>query len=251
MSVRVLIVDDEAPARRELERLLGEIPGVAVVGSLGVAAQVLPFVEAHPCDLALLDIRMPGLSGLELASLLIARPGAPHVAFVTAHDEHALAAFEREALDYLLKPASPDRLARLVERVAARSTRPPEVESLVRALTRRDPPLLIGTVAGSARKLLVRAADLLFIEAADELVFLVGATGRTLAAQTLQELESQLADHRFLRTHRSFLVNLDRVREIEPDREGTYLLRLDAGDLRVPVSRRHWPVVKSRLGLPG
>lgn len=251
MSVRALIVDDEAPARRELERLLTSIPDVVVAGSLSVAAQVLPYLEEHPCDIALLDIRMPGLSGLELASRILARPEPPHIAFVTAHDEHALAAFEREALDYILKPPALDRLKRLVERVAARSTSLPPIEALARAIAPREVPLLIGSVPGTARKLLVRASEVCYVEASDELVFLVSATARTLAVQPLHELETLLAPHLFVRTHRSYIVNLAHVREIEPDREGTYRLKLDLSDARVPVSRRHWPTVRARLGLAG
>ena len=249
--IRVLIVDDEPPARRELTRLLSSIPGITIAGALGVAAQVLPFLDAQPCELVLLDIRMPGLSGLELAALIGERADPPHIAFVTAHDEHALAAFEAEAIDYLLKPPDLDRLTRLVERVAARSAAPPAIDALARALPPREVPLLVGACAGSPRRILVRATDLLYVEAADELVFLVTPVARTLAVKPLHELESLLAPHRFLRTHRSFIVNLDRVRELEPDREGTYLVRLDAGEARVPVSRRHWPTVRARLGLPG
>src|SRR5207248_2005159 len=107
-------------ARRELERLLGEVPGVEVVGSLGVPAQALAALADRPCDLVLLDIQMPGLTGLELAEKILALPSPPHLAFVTAHDSFALKAFDREALDYLLKPAALERLARLIQRVRER-----------------------------------------------------------------------------------------------------------------------------------
>jgi two-component system LytT family response regulator len=246
-TVRVLVVDDEAPAREELARLLAAIPGVSVVGSVAVAAHVLPQLAQVECDLVLLDIRMPGQSGLAVAAEVVALDRPPHVAFVTAHDDHALEAFDREALDYILKPASPERLRRLVERVRARSARLPEVEALARAVGRRETPLLVGTLPGSARRVLVRPADLLYVEASDELVFLVTARGRTLATRSLQELEEALAAERFHRTHRSFLVNLDHVVEYEPDSSGTVHLRLDSGDARVPVSRRHWPELRRRL----
>lgn len=247
MTVRVVLVDDEAPARRELARLLAEIPGAEVVASVGSATRVMATLAATPCDLVLLDIRMPDRSGLELASEILTLDPHPHVAFVSAHGDHALEAFEREALDYVLKPATRERLERVLERVRSQGSPAVDLDRLVRSLGAGEAPMLVGSRPGSDRRVLLRPARVLFVEARDEVVLLVTREGEYVSQRSLKQLEGLLAESGFVRTHRSFLVNLDEVREFEPEGGGGCVLYLDPPRFQVPVSRRAWPELRSRL----
>lgn len=262
MPARCLIVDDESPARDELRFLLGRVGDVEVVGEATTAEEAEVLVSSLAYDLVLLDIHMPGMGGLELARLLAARPDRPAVIFVTAWADHAVEAFDLEAVDYLVKPIEEDRLRRAVQR--AREWRDDEA----RHGSGRDdrdaaeagdegrgvrPPVGGGParipVHRGDRVILVEEPRIAYAEAARGYAYLKLADDRLLANYTLGDLEERLSGD-FVRTHRSFLVNLRHVREVVPEVGGTLtLVMADRDRSRVPVSRRQAAEVRRRLGV--
>jgi two-component system, LytTR family, response regulator LytT len=235
--LKALVVDDEAPARSELRYLLGEAGGVEVVGEANNASEALQLIKAIPYDVIFLDIQMPGLTGVQLAEALSQLSRPPAIIFVTAHSEHAVKAFEVNAVDYLVKPVELDRLKNAIARLAPVAEQPP-------AKVERIP------VEKAGKKLLVSVDDILYIMAKDDYSYLYTSTDRYLSTISLAQLEAKLEPSGFFRIHRRYLVNLARVREVVPMYGGTLLLTLadDAGT-QIPVSRRRVPALKKALGL--
>ena len=272
MQPRALIVDDEAPAREELRYLLEELgevitdSQVQVVGEATNGEEALVLLQSLAYDLVLLDIRMPGLNGLEVARALASLEHRPQVIFTTAYPDHAVDAFDLNAADYLVKPFDVDRLRRAVERAlsaapernesdddapagstgagdvgtgASRSRAPSgEVSELVRVPVQRDGRTVL--VAGDAIIYAAASRGYSSLKLADESV---------LVSFSLNELERRLQGH-FLRVHRSYLVNLRHVRELVPDFRGSLVLLMnDRQRSRVDVSRRHARELRQRLGI--
>lgn len=249
MTARALIVDDEAPARAELRYLLEEFNQVQVVGEATNGEEALLLLRSLSYDLVLLDIRMPGGTGLELASALRDLPHPPKVIFTTAYPDHAVEAFDLEAVDYLVKPFDADRLARALDRALAHPAEdapprppaapaPPGTEPLVRIPVQRD-----------GRTVLVDRTAIVYASAVRGYSYLKLAEERLLVSFSLNELERRLRGH-FFRTHRSYLVNLDHVRELVPDFKGALVLVMnDKQRSRVEVSRRQARELRRRLGM--
>jgi len=257
--LKALIVDDEAPARSELRYLLGEAGGVQIVGEATAAAEALQLISAIEYDVVFLDIEMPGLSGLELATALRDAARPPAVVFVTAYGEHAVKAFEVAAVDYLVKPVELPRLRLALDRiVAGLSPAAPRAETGGAAPPAPAPatwahgaaPLDRIPVDRSGRKLLLAGEDILFISAYDDYTYVHTADGRYLSTLSMNTLQQRLADLGFFRTHRSYLVNLRRVKEVVPMYGGTLLLTLsDRDGTQIPVSRRRAAGFKRVLGM--
>jgi DNA-binding LytR/AlgR family response regulator len=232
--VKALVVDDEAPARSELRHLLRAHPAVEVVGEAASAAEALELAPA--CDVLFLDVEMPGASGLDLARVSRDRSVPPAVVFVTAHAAYAVDAFAVEAFDYLLKPVEPDRLARVVERLAARQTMPTKAKKI---------PVVVG---GAVE--FVDQNEVHYIRAEGDYSRVHTFDRAYLSTASLRELENVLPADRFLRIHRSFLVNLAKVSSVR--RFGADRLRLaldDAANTELDVARRQAPRVRSALKL--
>lgn len=229
----MLIADDELLARRRLARLLAEIADVMVVAECVDAEEVIARVREGAVDLALLDIHMPGLSGLDALGVLGAN--GPLVVFCTAHPDHALAAFEGGAIDYLLKPIELERLRKAVERARARSG--PREEAPAR--------LPIETRQGIV---LVDPARITHAELDGELVTVVTLDGALVTDFTLQELERRLPEPRFVRVHRRALLALEHVARLEPLATGGYAARTVRGHV-VEVSRQAARALRRRLGI--
>lgn len=256
-ELRCLIVDDESPAREELRYLLDEHGGVQVVGSAATAEEALLLLENVVYDIVFLDIRMPGLSGLELAAILQDKPDSPQVVFTTAYPDHAIDAFGLSAADYLLKPLSPQRLAESIDRVRRRPARP----SAARAATTAEPVSMAPTgeaVTGRAMRLPIQRGDRTVFVDENDIVAAKAAHGysyvylnteRVLVNYSLSELEQRLSSS-FFRVHRSHLANLNRLVELRPDFKGALVLVMDdRANTRVPVSRRQAQELRKRLGL--
>lgn len=255
-SLRALIVDDEAPAREELRYLLRSVPGVEVVGEATHAREALELIRSLRYDVVFLDIRMPGPDGLELARALQGLSPRPHVVFVTAYDEYALGAFEVQAADYLVKPVDAKRLRRAIDRV---------VGARAAVTAGAEPPPAGGPVARPAlapgfltripvhtayKTLLVNPADVYWFEAVEGGVRLVTREGDWTIRATLKDLQARLDPARFFRTHRNFIINLDKVAELIPDYRGGLALALtEPRSERIPVSRRQARQLRRLLGL--
>ena len=232
--LRVVIVDDEEPARLALRADLDAIGGVAIVGECANGFEAVRVVgETHP-DVVLLDVQMPKLDGFEVLELI--GPSVP-VIFCTAYDEFALRAFEVHAVDHLLKPYARARLGEALERVRARrgSAAPPALANL-RGAARPGQPLERVVVRDGAQVHVIAVDKIDYAEAQDDYVgFHTG--GRTLLKeQTLSELEAQLDARRFVRIHRSYLVNLDRLARVELYAKDSRIAVLTDGT-KLPLSR--------------
>ena len=239
----VLAVDDEAPALDELSYLLGEHPDIAEVVGAGDATSALRIINERTIDAIFLDINMPGLSGLELASLLGNFAHPPAVVFVTAHDDKALAAFEVGALDYLLKPIRKERLDDAVRRVvAARAAEPPQQPEEPSAETI---PVELGGVTQ-----LVRCDTIGWVEAEGDYARLHAASGSHLVRIPLSTLEDRWRSRGFQRVHRSYLVALNMVTGLRTSGAST-MVRLGANGssppVELPVSRRQARELRDRL----
>jgi two-component system, LytTR family, response regulator LytT len=233
--VKVVLVDDEAPARSELRHLLGAHPQVEVVGEATSAAEALGL--AGECDALFLDVEMPGASGIDAARLVRGRTEPPAIVFVTAHAAYAVDAFAVEAFDYLLKPIDPERLARVVERLLARAA--PE------ARTARKIPV----VAGS-RAELIDQDEVQFIQAEGDYSRVHVHDRSYLATASLRELEEALPGDRFMRIHRSTIVNLAKVAAVRRVGDDRISLALDdAQRTELDVARRQSRRVRDALKL--
>jgi two-component system, LytTR family, response regulator len=232
--IRALIADDEPLARAHLRALLAERPDVEVIGECGDGLSAVQAIRAEAPDLVLLDIQMPELDGLGVVREL-GVDRLPAIVFVTAYDEHALAAFEVHAVDYLLKPVDRSRFASAVDRaiasVRARGAgeRDERLARLVEQLDDSNRPLERIAVKTDGRVLFVKISDIDWIEAADDYVrFHIGKIAY-LQRDTLSRIERRLPASRFLRIHRSIIVNIDRIRELQPWFQGDWVVRLADG----------------------
>jgi two-component system response regulator AlgR len=240
--MKVFIADDEAPARERLKELLGDIAEEMPTTVVGEARNGLETLERLPetgAELLLLDIQMPGLGGLEVARHLAGLPNPPTVVFVTAHDRHAVEAFELNALDYLLKPVRAERLAAALKKATV-----PAREQLARAAQN---PREYLSVAERNRIVLVPVREIIFLRAEQKYVTLRTREREHLIEEPLVSLEREFAAN-FVRIHRNCLVARSAIRGFErgagPDDEPHWLVVLDGLEERLPVSRRQWPALR-------
>jgi DNA-binding LytR/AlgR family response regulator len=240
--LKLLAVDDERPALEDLVRMLSALPRVASVAAASSAEEaLLALSEAPGIDGVFLDVRMPGLDGVELARVLrrFARP--PSLVFVSAYDEFAVDAFAVAALDFLVKPVARDRLEEAVERVAraAGATAAPEP-----AL---DADLLpVDALRGGGTRLLARGS-ILYLQAHGDYVRVVSDDGRYLLRARLADLEERWSRHGFVRVHRAYVINLRRAVEVRPQLNGTAIVVMGDG-AELPIARRQVGELRRRLG---
>ena len=227
MTLRVLIVDDEPVARRRLRRLLRGLPDVEVAGESGDGRSAVTAIRALAPDVVLLDVQMPEIDGFEVLRASPAEP-LPAVIFVTAFDRYALRAFEVHALDYLLKPVSGERLAGAIDRARTRiaerrgATLDPRVLALLNDLAASRRFLTRLPVKSGGKLHRAALADVDWIQAADNYVTLHAGAERFVARETMGRLERELDPERFVRIHRSAIVQVDRIKELLPDFHGDF-----------------------------
>jgi two-component system LytT family response regulator/two-component system response regulator LytT len=242
--MRALVVDDEALVRSELVYALGRAAPDVRVTEAPDAVDALRELAAAPYDVVFLDINLPGLGGLDATKVINALPAPPQVVFVTAHEQYALEAFGLAAFDYVVKPVSEARLAQTLERLRARARGAESARTASAGGAARV------ALEDGERTRLVRIAEIRYVQ----------ANGHTVAARvfdgdlrwkgSLADAASRLEPSGFLRVHRAFLVNPERVTEVEPFFGGSCLLRVDdKARSEVPVSRTYLPAVRKALGL--
>lgn len=243
--MRILIVDDEPLARRRLIRMLGRMADVSVAGEAGDADAALRRIRADRPDLVLLDIRMPGLSGLELAA---SAADLPPIVFTTAYDQYAVDAFEVSAVDYLLKPVQRDRLAAAIDKVRRRTggADAARIRSLLERLDRTLEPVRLHARSGATTRLFA-AQEITRIYASEKYALFRCEGREYVLDESLNGLETRLAGSGFLRVHRGELVNLSHVRALHTE-DGAPVVELSDGQ-RAAVSRRTLAMLKERLGI--
>jgi two-component system response regulator AlgR len=234
-KLRALIVDDEAPARERLRRLLEELGDVTVIGEATNGAEALERCASLDPDLVLLDVRMPGMDGIEAARHLGVLDEPPAVIFTTAYDEYALAAFETEAVGYLLKPVRREKLARAV-RHAARLAGPQLVRLAEQSQLGKRRSQICARLGEQLR--LVPLGEVLYFHAGQKYVTLRHHGGSELIDESLRALEQEFAPD-FIRIHRNSLVARRYVQAVERSPEGQLLVRLKDCEETLQVSRRH------------
>lgn len=243
-----LVVDDEPLARAHIRRAL-EAQGVSVLAEAPDGAQALQLAEDLRPDLLLLDVQMPELTGLQVASALESLERAPLIVFLTAYSEHAAAAFEQGALDYLVKPVAPDRLAKMLARARASLAHPVHRPDRQGALDQLLPsPLRRLPVRTTYAVRLLRIEEIDFALAREKRVFVRAKDEEYPTYYRLTQLETLLPPERFYRIHDSFLVNLDRIEELIFLGNHTYEVRL-TDKQRLPVGRTRYAELRRRLGL--
>src|SRR5580765_1141277 len=253
MDLRTVLVDDEQLARDELSYLLGQIDGIEVIGQAGDGVEAFATIKRLQPDVVFLDVQMPGLTGFEVARRMIDDQLSSHIIFVTAFDQHAIEAFEVNAVDYLLKPVDPNRLETALRRARKRITSeravtdadgaPPmgadHLEKIVQLVTERQSRRERLAIKVGDRFLLVQAEEILYASLADESITVVtGQYAGTSNYRTLDELQARLDPSVFWRVHRSHLVNINKIKEIVPWFSRNYILRMkDEKATEIPVSR--------------
>ncbi|HTS30771.1 MAG TPA: LytTR family DNA-binding domain-containing protein [Bryobacteraceae bacterium] len=252
--MRTIIVDDEEPARIRLRRLLTAHAEIDVVGEARDGLEAVQKIEELQPDLLFLDIELPGLTGFEVLQALPPNVTLPLVIFATGYDQHALAAFEANALAYLLKPVEPERLAQAVERASKLSAvsggREREREHVLRAM-RESPKVLRQVVCRKRdRVVLMPPEQILWFQVEDGLVKAHTGAETFWVNYQLGELEASLPEELFFRARREVLVNLTRIKEIKPYfKSGFLLVMSDAAATEIVVSERQ--VRTMRLRIPG
>jgi two-component system LytT family response regulator len=230
--LRVLIVDDEALARQVMREYLAALPDIDVMGECANGFEAVKVITETPPDLVFLDVQMPKLDGFEVIDLV---GRSTPVVFVTAHDEFAVRAFDVHAVDYLLKPVSAARVAEAVSRARQRLGRPPE--PLPAPLLRRtEGPIERVLVRDGTKVHIIDVDDLEFVQAQDDYVAFHAGGREYLKEQPLSEVETLLDAKRFVRVHRSFVVNVERIARVEPLTRDSRVVILKDGR-RLPVSR--------------
>jgi two-component system, LytTR family, response regulator len=245
IPLRVLVCDDELMARKRVLRLLSELPGIETTFECESGEQVLARLSEEDVDVAILDINMPGLSGLE--TVMQMPEDRPYIVFLTAHPEHAVKAFDVGAVDYLLKPVDDARLEKAIARArqSLDQGHAGEREAAAGAPAAKPGKLAIATHDGAA---LVNPADVTHATFDGALVTVHTADRSILTDDTLQDLEAKLPPGPFERVHRRAIVNLDHVDRLESVDSGGYVACLSTGK-RVDVSRQSARRLRRRLGL--
>lgn len=251
--MRVIIIDDEAPARNILKKYLGEYTEFEIIAECENGFDGLKAIKEHKPDLIFLDIQMPKLDGFELLELIDERP---EVVFVTAFDQYAIKAFDQNAIDYLLKPYSPDRLKSTIEKINQRVKAKAEeqveeddkIPKLLDAIHEKKELLERVVVKNGAKIEIFPVKEILYIKAEDDYVMIYTNKGRFLKKATMKYFESHLQPDQFVRIHRSYIVNTVYIQRMERYGKETMIIRLP-GNVDIKTSKSGAKRMKEVLGL--
>lgn len=239
--LRAMIVDDEAPARSELRFLLEQTGKIGAISEASSVRSAIEMLMENRVDVVFLDISMPGASGIQLAEALHKLKNPPAIVFVTAYSDHAVEAFEVDAVDYLMKPVEEARLDQAIAKVLTRVK--PVVESSSKTPIERIP------VEKGGRKVLIPVDNIRYIMAKDDYSCIFTEDDRFLSTTSLAQFESKLGDFGFFRVHRRYIVNLANVEDVETAASGAIQLGVTGVEDRIPVSRRRVVPLKKMLNL--
>ncbi|MFW6132093.1 MAG: LytR/AlgR family response regulator transcription factor [Candidatus Aminicenantaceae bacterium] len=233
---RILIVDDEPLARESLRMALSTFEEIEVVGECSNGFEAVKSVKEKKPDIVFLDIQMPKLNGFDVLELLEEDP--PYIVFVTAYDEYALKAFETHALDYLLKPVSPERLAKTMEKIKKRFNRKTvqPVEKLLSEYQWNNKPVQRILIKDRSDIFIIQTQDIIYMEAQEDYVHIHTKNSSYLKNDTLSNLEKRLDPQFFYRIHRSYILNINYLSKIEPYSKDSKIAVLKNGKT-LPVSR--------------
>lgn len=250
--LKTLLVDDETPAREELRFLFQEIGGVSVVGECASGDEALEFIKTNAVDVVILDIQMHGKDGLTTAWEILQQVNVPKLIFATGFSDYAVQAFELNAVDYVMKPYSKKRLEQTVEKLRHLKRDESLNKSLVEMLMKNNQqqPMRLPVWAND-RLILLNPAEIFYAKAeAKRKTLLAAREGSYHTSLTLREVEDKLGDANFFRTHKSYLVNLAKIKEIVPWFNNTYMLVLEGcPDANIPVGGHFVKDFNHRIGI--
>lgn len=249
-TIKVIIVEDERPARDLLRTYLDGFPDIEIIGECDNGYDGLKTVNELKPDAIFLDVQMPKLTGFELLEVL---EHQPEVIFTTAYDQFAINAFERNAVDYLLKPFSRKRFEEAVQKLSSRIEAKKKggkeesgIEKIRKHFAESEEKLYRVVIKKSGKIHVISTDDINYLEAQDDYVMIYTDDGRYLKQQTMKYFEQHLDSKQFVRVHRSYIVNITQIERIEPYEKSNFVLILKDGN-KVPVSRNGMQVLKENL----
>lgn len=246
--IKIVVIDDEAPARDIIKHYLGEVEGVEVVAECSDGFSGLKTISQLKPDLVFLDIQMPRLTGIELVEVMTEKP---EIIFITAYDQYAIRAFELNAADYIMKPFQKRRFLEAVKKAtdkirAGLARKEPASEILAKRPESAQPLNRFVVRKGNGISL-IPVEDIKFLEAQDDYVMIHHREGRAMKQQTMKYFEDNLSARDFVRVHRSYIVNVTEIKRIEPYGKDSHVAILNSGD-KIPVSRSGYQQLKDGLG---
>lgn len=241
--IRAIVADDETPAREELIYILGRLGNIEVVGQASHGLEVLSLNKKLKPDLIFLDIKIPGLNGIDIANKILEENHVPHIVFVTAYEEYALEAFEVNAIDYILKPVSEERLKKGINKIVEhmnleRRYYYDRLNRLLKGLKGKENDHVNRiSVYHNGRLIPLNFEDIIYATVEGKNTIIISTKGKFQVSYTLRELENKLTLPCFFRSHKSFIINLDMIESIEPWFNSTYNVILKNVNVKIPVSR--------------
>ena len=236
-SIKVVVIDDEAPAREEILHLLSQCDGIEVVGSAkdGIEAEIL--LDKVEVDLIFLDIQMPGLSGIDFAKKLLLEERGVNFIFTTAYNEFAVEAFDIHAVDYLLKPLRLCKLKRAIDRAHSHNNRTKDIDFLNSFNTSKEKTSRFLSVYSGDSIIPLKIADIVYAEAKGRYTWITSNGKEYKTGLNFKQMEEQLLLPDFFQCHRSYIININKIESIELGVNNNYLLRLEGVSAVIPVSR--------------
>lgn len=239
--IRAIVVDDESPAREELIYMLEKQNGVKVIAQSSHGVEAIKLNNELKPDLIFLDIKMPGLNGIEVAKQLLEEVHVPYIVFVTAYDDYALEAFEVNAMDYILKPVSEKRLKKTLDKIVERMRNENvdyymRLNKLIKDLNNVESMNII-SVYHNGKLIPLEHKEIIYATVEDKNTVVISTKGKFTLNCTLSELSKKLNSLHFFRSHRSYLINLDMIESIEPWFNSTFNVKLKNVNKKIPVSR--------------
>jgi two-component system LytT family response regulator len=249
-TIKIIIVEDERPARDLLQNYLKGFPEIEILGEYDNGFDGLKAINELKPDAIFLDVQMPKLTGFELLEVL---EHQPEVIFTTAYDQFAIRAFERNAVDYLLKPFSRERFKEAIDKLGSRleakeggAMEESGIERIRKHFAESDEKLNRVVIKKSGKIHVISTGDINFLEAQDDYVMIYTDEGKYLKQQTMKYFEQHLDEQQFVRVHRSYIANITCIERIEPYEKSNFILILKDGN-KVPVSRSGMQVLKENL----